>query len=53
MMTHTIGVTSYLQGFCDFLTEEKLLQAVEVGQVVTSFAYVVYLLARVVVYYLF
>ncbi|KAM2369890.1 hypothetical protein FF1_010515 [Malus domestica] len=25
------------QGYCDFLTEEKLLQAVEVGQVVTSF----------------
>lgn len=29
----TVCVT-YLQGYCDFLPEEKLLQAIEVGQVV-------------------
>lgn len=32
-----------LQGYCDFLPEEKLLEAVQVGQVVFLYEYVAYL----------
>lgn len=47
----SLCVTSSLQGYCDFLPEERLLQAVEVGQVVTSSMYVVYLVAQVIAFY--
>lgn len=33
-----------LQGYCDFLSEEKLLQAVQVGQVVLLSKYVAFML---------
>lgn len=33
-----------LQGYCDFLSEEKLIQAVQVGQVVLLPKYVAFLL---------